>query len=129
MVYRSYRSGGGIYIIPVSGGQSRLIAAHGRRRRFSPDGSRIVYWERDETWGPGRIYTVPSTGGDPAGLVSDFADAHYPVWSPGGSEILFCGTPNPDPPTSAHDWWVLRLPTRAVLTNAAPTLLSPPLPP
>ena len=53
IVYRSDRSGGGIYIIPVAGGQSRLIAARGRRPRFSPDGSRIAYWERDENLGTG----------------------------------------------------------------------------
>jgi Tol biopolymer transport system component len=129
IVYRSDRSGGGIYIIPVSGGQPKLIAAHGRRPRFSPDGSRIVYWERDETWGPGQIYTVPSTGGDPVRLVSDFADAHYPVWSPDGSEILFCGTRNPDQPTAGHDWWVLRLSTGEVRKTGAANVLSRAVPP
>ena len=129
IVYRSDRRGGGIYIIPVAGGQSRLIAARGRRPRFSPDGSRIVYWERDETWGPGRIYTVPSTGGDPTGLVPDFADAHYPVWSPDGSEVLFCGTRNPDQRTAGHDWWVLRLASGEVRKTGAADVLSRAVPP
>jgi Tol biopolymer transport system component len=129
VVYRSDRSGGGIYIIPVSGGQSKLLAAHGRRPRFSPDGSRILYWERDETWGPGQIYAVPWAGGDPVRLAPDFADAHYPVWSPDGSEILFCGTRNPDDPATGHDWWVLRLSTGEVRKTGAASLLSRAVPP
>jgi eukaryotic-like serine/threonine-protein kinase len=129
IVYRSDRSGGGIYIVPVAGGQSRLIAARGRRPRFSPDGSRIAYWERDENWGPGRIYTVPSTGGDPTELVPEFADAHYPVWSPDASEVLFCGTRNPDQPTAGHDWWVLRLSSGEVRKTGAADVLSRSVPP
>jgi eukaryotic-like serine/threonine-protein kinase len=129
IVYRSDRAGGGIYIVPVAGGQSRLIAAHGRRPRFSPDGSRILYWERDETWGPGRIYTVPATGGDPAELVPDFADAHYPVWSPDGSELLFCGTRNPDQQSAGHDWWVLKISSGEVRKTGAADILSRAVPP
>jgi Tol biopolymer transport system component len=130
IVYRSDRDGGGIYVIPVAGGQARLIASRGRRPRFSPDGSRITYWQRDETWGPSRIYSVPATGGDPTQLAPDFADAHYPVWSPDGSEILFCGTRNPDREHAAgHDWWVLRLPSREVIKTGAADVLSRAVPP
>jgi Tol biopolymer transport system component len=130
IVYRSDRSGGGIYVIPVGGGQSRLIASRGRRPRFSPDGSRITYWQRDETWGPGRIYTVPSSGGDPTQLVPDFADAHYPVWSPDGSEVLFCGTRNSDREhTAGHDWWVLRLSSGEVKKTGVADVLSRAVPP
>lgn len=125
IVYRSDRDGGGLYIVPVTGGQPRLIASRGRRPRFSPDGSRIIYWERDETWGPGRIYTVPFTGGAPTQLVPDFADAHYPVWSPDGTEILFCGTRDPNrEETAGHDWWVLRLSSGEVRKTRAADMLS-----
>ena len=130
IVYRSDRSGGGIYIIPVAGGPSRLLVSRGRRPRFSPDGSRIIYWQRDETWGPGRIYTVPSKGGDPTQLVPDFADAHYPVWSPDGSEVLFCGTRDSDRErTAGHDWWVLRLASGEVKKTGAADVLSRAVPP
>lgn len=130
IVYRSDRDGGGIYIIPVAGGQPRLIASRGRRPRFSPDGSRIAYWQRDENWGPGRIYTVPSTGGDPSRLVPDFADAHYPVWSPDSLELLFCGTRSADRGhTGGHDWWVLRLSSGQVVKTGAAELLSRSVPP
>ena len=129
IVYRSDRNGGGIYMIPVAGGQARLVAARGRRPSFSPDGSRIVFWERDENWGPGRIYTVPSTGGDPTQVVPDFADAHYPVWSPDGAEVLFCGTRNPDQKTAGHDWWVVRLPSGEVRKTGAADVLSRSVPP
>jgi eukaryotic-like serine/threonine-protein kinase len=129
IVFRSDRAGGGIYIVPVSGGQPSLIAARGRRPRFSPDGGRILYWERDETWGPGRIFTVPATGGDPARLVPDFADAHYPIWSPDGGEILFCGTRNSDQPEGGHDWWVLSLSSGEVKKTGAADVLSRAVPP
>jgi eukaryotic-like serine/threonine-protein kinase len=130
IAYRSDRGGGGVYIIPAAGGQSKLIASRGRRPLFSPDGSRIAYWQRDENWGPGRIYTVPSTGGDSTQLVADFADAHYPVWSPDGSEILFCGTRNPDREhTGGHDWWVLRLSSGEVKKTGAVSMLSTAVPP
>ena len=130
IVYRSDRNGGGLYIMPVAGGQSTLIASRGRRPRFSPDGSRIVYWQRDENWGPGRIYTVPSTGGDPTQLAPDFADAHYPVWSPDNSEVLFCGTRDPHrEQTAGHDWWVLHLSSGQVTKTGAADLLSRAVPP
>jgi Tol biopolymer transport system component len=129
VAFRSDTDGGGIYIVPLAGGQSRLIAPYGRRPRFSKDGSLIAYWQRDETWGPARIFTVPSTGGAPTQLVPDFADAHYPVWSPDGSELLFCGTRNSDQPANGHDWWVLRLSTGEVIKTGAAPALSRAVPP
>ncbi len=44
VVYRSERDGGGLYLVSARGGESRLIADHGRRPRFSPDGQWIAYW-------------------------------------------------------------------------------------
>ena len=73
--------------------------------------------------------TIPSTGGDPTRMVPDFADAHYPVWSPDGSEVLFCGTRNPDQKTASHDWWVVRLPSGEVRKTGAADVLSRAVPP
>ncbi|HEY1339933.1 MAG TPA: hypothetical protein VGF59_20615, partial [Bryobacteraceae bacterium] len=106
IAFRSERDGGGIYVMPVDGGEPRLIAKHGRRPRFSPDGAWILYWVRDEIWSPSKIYVAPAQGGASRQLRPDFADAHYPVWSPDGKAVLFCGTRNPDRPDQEHDWWV-----------------------
>ena len=44
IVFRSNRAGGGVYVMPTSGGDARLVAEKGRRPRFSPDGRRVAYW-------------------------------------------------------------------------------------
>lgn len=47
IAFRSEKEGGGIYVISILGGEMRLIARQGRRPRFSPDGTQIVYWIGD----------------------------------------------------------------------------------
>src|SRR5256885_12506351 len=49
LVFRSERNGGGIYTVPVLGGDSVLVAPRGRNPRFSPDGRWIAYWEGRES--------------------------------------------------------------------------------
>ena len=44
IAFRSEKDGGGLYQIPAIGGSARLIAARGRRPRFSPDGQWIAYY-------------------------------------------------------------------------------------
>jgi Tol biopolymer transport system component len=43
VIFRSERDGGGIYSVPILGGEPRLIIKGGYLPRFSPDGSRIAY--------------------------------------------------------------------------------------
>ena len=45
IVFRSERDGGGLYTMPVLGGEPSLIAKAGREPRFSPDGSRLAFVE------------------------------------------------------------------------------------
>jgi Tol biopolymer transport system component len=59
-----------------------------------------------------RIYVVPSAGGEPRRLQSDFAAATDPVWAPDGKHLLFLG--NRDEKLSREgeesvDWWVMPL--------------------
>ncbi len=125
IAFRSERTGGGIYIIPALGGKARLIAAQGRRPRFSPDGSSLLYWVRDEMWGPSKIYIVPSKGGNPQQLRPDFDDAHFPIFSPDGKHVLFCGTRNTlQPETLGHDWWIAPLDASPVVKTGAFDVLS-----
>ncbi|MEK7752439.1 MAG: hypothetical protein AAB654_11025, partial [Acidobacteriota bacterium] len=119
IAFHSSRDGGRLYVIPTLGGEERLVARHGHRPRFSPDGRTIAYWVGDPTnkAPSGRIYVIPSGGGPPRQLVVDFADARQPIWSPDGAHILFHGVRRPQEPA---DWWVAPLdgrppvPTRAL---------------
>ncbi|MDQ6701135.1 MAG: hypothetical protein M3Z36_13220, partial [Acidobacteriota bacterium] len=124
IAFRSERNGGGIYTIPALGGKTRLIASHGRRPRFSPDGASVLYWVRDEMWGPSKIYIAPAAGGNPKQLRPDFADAHFPVFSPDGRYVLFCGTRDTrQPKTLGHDWWITPLDDGPVAKTGAFDLL------
>jgi Tol biopolymer transport system component len=44
VAFRSERQGGGIYVVPVLGGEAHLLVSQGRRPRFSPDGKKLIYW-------------------------------------------------------------------------------------
>ncbi|MCZ6793637.1 MAG: protein kinase, partial [Planctomycetota bacterium] len=105
IAFRSERDGGGIYVAPVDGGEKTsllLIAKHGRRPRYSPDGARIAYWRGheggDDVRG-GEIYVVSSAGGAPRKLQAHFLSARYPVWLPDGEQLLFYGNGTADPET------------------------------
>jgi Tol biopolymer transport system component len=108
VAFRSDRGQGGVYVVPTLGGEERLIAAGGRRPRFSNDGHWILYWVGHPAItdrGGGRIYEIPASGGVPKQLGEDLAGAGYPVWSPSGARVLFLGRDKvPDGP---YGWWVV----------------------
>ena len=107
IAFRSERDGGGIYVVSAFGGESRLVARHGRRPRFSPDGTRIAYWVRMGAWYVGQVFIVSAAGGSPARFQPEFASALNPIWSADGSKLLFNGTRQArDLPVDAFDWWV-----------------------
>jgi eukaryotic-like serine/threonine-protein kinase len=112
IAFRSDRGSGGIYVMPVLGGDALLVAEGGRRPQFSPDGRRIAYWTGPWLSGAGAraagssVFVVPATGGQPTQVGAGFSTARDPVWSPDGRGILFFGrrqaTGSPD---SLFDWW------------------------
>ena len=126
IAFRSEREGGGIYIVPAWGGPARRIAPKGWRPQFSPDGNWIAYSVGGEyffgTRGDCRIYVVPSGGGEPRQLRSDFAAAMDPVWAPDGNHLLFLG--NRDEKLSREgeegvDWWVTPLDSGPAIETGA----------
>jgi eukaryotic-like serine/threonine-protein kinase len=126
IVYRSRRSDApGLYLVPAGGGPSRLLVQGGSRPHFSPDGRWIVYTVRNEQeWSPGKIYVIPTEGAAPRELATNFADAHYAIWSSSGKAILFCGTRISGLAEAEHDWWVMPFPTgQPVKTNVFPSIL------
>ncbi len=87
-----FNSGGRLYVVPVAGGEPRLVDCgfavrcnndHG----YSPDGSWIAI--SDETHGPSRIYIVPAEGGEPR-LVTPEAPSYWHGWSPDGKRLAYC---------------------------------------
>jgi serine/threonine protein kinase len=59
IVFRSERDGGGLYVVPSTGGHERRIAPFGHVPRWSPDGARILF----RRWPSGETYIVGLDGG------------------------------------------------------------------
>lgn len=126
IVFRSEREGGGIYVIPTLGGEARLIARYGRNPHFSPDGNWIAYWVGDRQ-SSSEIYLVRASGGQARALEFHPAvrTARYPIWSPDGKYVIFCGSPSlhPNAMRENYDWWVASVETGAAFkTEAFPVL-------
>jgi Tol biopolymer transport system component len=110
IAFRSDRAGGGVYVVSTLGGQARLIAPEGRGPRFSSDGSRIAYWtgqfRGNPSSGASELFVIPLGGGAPVRLLSQFAVARDPVWSPDGRSLIVFGRRDvTSPPTESVDWW------------------------
>jgi Tol biopolymer transport system component len=80
-----------IYSTPVSKGESRqLTGSEGLFPAFSPDGERIAFVSRRraEDHFKSDLWLVPSSGGEPVGVITtDSGRLRAPVWSPGGDFI------------------------------------------
>jgi Tol biopolymer transport system component len=83
LAYHSTKSGGGIYTVPVAGGDPHLLAAGGHTPRYSPDGRSIAYSDA------AGAYIVASSGGAPRRFHPEFHSLETPAWSPDGGALLF----------------------------------------
>ncbi len=88
-----YNSRGGLYRIPVNGGDStriktgtltRLNNDHG----VSPDGKTLVISDQTQDGGS-RMYTLPTEGGIPK-LITEAAPSYWHGWSPDGDVFAYC---------------------------------------
>jgi serine/threonine protein kinase len=110
IAFRSERDGGGIYVVPLLGGEPRLLAPQGTRPQYSPDGRLllfasplttervIVFGGRSGLGGPGaqeklypHVFLMPADGGERRQLQTESDAYFYPVWSPDGTELLYMG--------------------------------------
>ena len=112
VAFRSLAGRAGVYVIPVLGGNPRLVAEGGQRPRFSFDGRRITYWTGSWLGGPrtegSAVFVVAATGGQPTRIAPGFTVARSPVWAPGGDALLFFGSresPRRGPPVDVDWWW------------------------
>lgn len=119
LVFQSRRADNGIYAIPALGGDERLLAMAGKGPRFSPDGRWVAYW-----WGnpdmDAKLYVVPSTGGPPRQVQSDFHITAWPLWTPDSKRLLFWGIR--DSQSDSLDWWVAPLEGGAPIRTGAAAL-------
>jgi Tol biopolymer transport system component len=125
IAFRSERDGGGVYLVPSTGGTARLIAPEGRRPRFSPDGRSIAYWVGPPGLAPKaneayKVFVIPSGGGKPRRIRPDFASCTDPVWSPDGKELLFSGRPDSTSnDVDATDWFIASVEGEGVVNTRA----------
>ena len=111
VAFRSLAGRSGVYVMPVLGGNPRLVAEGGQRPQFSSDGGRIAYWTGSWLGGPrtegSAVFVVPATGGQPTRIAPAFAVARSPVWAPSGEALLFFGSRESARTGSAAevDWW------------------------
>ncbi|MFN7939883.1 MAG: protein kinase [Bryobacteraceae bacterium] len=105
IAFRSERDGGGIYLVPVHGGEERLLVARGRYPRFSPDGKTIAYCVGCSAGlQPSAIYTISSGGGVGKQQAGDVPVATMPIFASDGKTLLFLGATTPN--TIEIDWRV-----------------------
>jgi Tol biopolymer transport system component/DNA-binding winged helix-turn-helix (wHTH) protein len=115
IAFRSKKDGGGIYLIPVIGGEPSRLTQSGRSPRFSPDGHWIAYWSGGSdavvptVRGAGAVYVIASAGGQPKRLGLDLSTAGNPVWSPDGKHLLVYVAPKTGYAWDTADWWLVFL--------------------
>jgi Tol biopolymer transport system component len=112
IAFRSERRGGGIYSVPVMGGNARFIVQEGHHPRLSPDGAWIAYSVGSSRMsaispGSGHMFVVGARGGTPRPIQPDFLAGHHPIWSRDGKHLLFFGRPGRQHPARTdQDWWI-----------------------
>ena len=95
IVFRSERDGGGLYVIPASGGLERIVSSFGYEPRWSPDGTLILFKRSVVLPDLPAIYVVGLDGKPPRPVRSDvlgqFRSLHA-AWHPDGQRISIWGT-------------------------------------
>ena len=75
----------GIWITPAHGGEATFLVDGFLPRRWSSDGTELIFWDHEALW------KVSVSGGAPQLLIKGVD--HYHEWSPDGRQILVARTP------------------------------------
>lgn len=89
--------GGGIFTIPVSGGEPRPVSTGAADRAnndhgLSPDGRWLAISSNKPEVGS-QIYLVPATGGE-SRLITPLGPSYWHGWSPDGQTLAYCARRN-----------------------------------
>jgi eukaryotic-like serine/threonine-protein kinase len=85
IAFRSDRDGGGIYAVPTTGGEARLLVSRGGHPRFSPDGRMLMY--TTGSFFPIALFIQGDPGTTPVQIGAG-CDVAQGIWSPDGRRVL-----------------------------------------
>jgi len=94
VAFQSTREPPGIYVVPIFGGEARLLARGGVSPRYSPDGQWIAYGKANGSW------IMPASGGESRQLRPEL-ESRSPIWA-GNESLIFIG----ESATTPIDWWL-----------------------
>ncbi len=93
---------GGIWIVPMSGGEARLVhyeeTSYRAAPAWTPDGAALVF--ASDAAGSYDLATVSAAGGNAVRLTTEPLDEFAPAMRPDGHRVAFVG--NQDGPTALH---------------------------
>jgi Tol biopolymer transport system component/DNA-binding winged helix-turn-helix (wHTH) protein len=95
IVFRSERDGGGLYIIPATGGDERRVSGFGYEPRWSPDSTRILFKRSVILPDLPTVYVVGFDGRPPQPLRPDVLAQFRSLqaaWYPDGVRVSIWGT-------------------------------------
>jgi Tol biopolymer transport system component/tRNA A-37 threonylcarbamoyl transferase component Bud32 len=79
-----------LWVITIATGERRLLGeGDAAQPAWSPNGHRIAYWAKTPGAGPGVVFTIPATGGEPVAVTTDTSLNWNPVWAPDGRYLYF----------------------------------------
>lgn len=95
IVFRSERDGGGLYVMPASGGVERMVSSFGYEPLWSPDSTRILFKGSDVLPDLPTIYVVGLDGKPPQRVRPDVLEQFCllrAAWHPDGRRISIWGS-------------------------------------